>query len=422
MAPVAAIPALFHAPPGDPALQSVLLALVLVMMGARIGGTLCARYGLPTVLGELAAGVLLGNVGLVGWHGLDGVRSVPTLTTLGGIGALFLLFDVGLRSDLRRLLEVGGSSLLVATLGVLAPIGLGAAVSAAFFPGRPAISHVFVGATLCATSVGITARVLADLDRLAAREGRIILAAAVADDVLGLVVLAIVSGVIARGGFAPGPALQTLLLAAAFLAAAIGAGGWLSRQTFRVAARLPGEGKLVMISLSFCFGLAWLAGALGLAPIVGAFAAGLVMDETHYQDLRARDRARRSMTELMEPMSTFLVPVFFVLMGMRVDLAGMSGAHAWAFAGALALVAVASKQVCGLGVLGRADRVLVGLGMVPRGEVGLIFANLGAGLVLAGAPVLDHEQFAAVVLVVAATTLITPPLLAWRLRTTAPRA
>lgn len=421
MAPAATIPALLHAPAGDPGLQPVLLALVLVMLGARLGGALCARFALPTVLGELAAGVLLGNLGLVGWHGLDPVRSLPSLNTLGGIGALFLLFDVGLRSDRRRLLEVGGSSLLVATLGVLAPIGLGAALSAAFFPGHSAISHVFVGATLCATSIGITARVLADLDRLETREGRIILAAAVADDVLGLVVLALVSGVIARGGFAPGPALRTLLLAAAFLAAALGAGGWLSRQAFRVAARLPGGGRRVMVPLSFCFGLSWLAGLVGLAPIVGAFAAGLVMDETHDQDLRVRDHTRRSMTELMEPISAFLVPVFFVLMGMRVDLAGMSGAHAWGFAGALALVAVASKQVCGLGVLGRGDRVLVGLGMVPRGEVGLIFANLGTGLVLAGAPMLDHEQFAAVVLVVAATTLITPPLLAWRLRTTAPR-
>jgi Kef-type K+ transport system membrane component KefB len=404
-----------------PDMLPVLLALVLVLIGARLGGALFERLGQPPVLGELFAGVVIGNLGLFGWHGLDGLRDLPALEILAQIGVLFLLFEVGLSSDAGRLLAVGWSSLLVATLGVAAPIGLGFAVSWFFFPGLHPLSHWFVGATLCATSVGITARVLRDLGFTGSREGRIILGAAVIDDVMGLVVLAVVTGVVAAiaGGaaFRPASGLAIVGKAIGFLAVAFVIGRVVSRRVFALGARLRGAGVLLSLALAFCFGLAWLAGALGLAPIVGAFAAGLVLDEAHYRDLRARDPAGREISDLLEPLTTFLVPVFFVLLGMRVDLAVFGERATLGFALALIVTAVLSKQACSLGVLERGtDRLAVGLGMIPRGEVGLIFASLGTTLVLGGERLVNATMFSAIVAMVAATTLLTPPLLAWRLK------
>jgi Kef-type K+ transport system membrane component KefB len=340
---------------------------------------------------------------------------------LAQIGVLFLLFEVGLASEIGQMLAVGGSALLVATLGVIAPIGLGFLVSRGFFPGHHPLTHWFVGATLCATSVGITARVLADLGRTRSREGRIILGAAVIDDVQGLLVLAVIKGIIDsvdRGqAFDITSALLIVAKAVAFLVVAVALGRSISSRIFRLGARLRGEGVLLSLALAFCFSSAWLAGLLGLAPIVGAFAAGLVLDEVHYRDLRARDRAQRDVQTLLKPISTFLVPVFFVLMGMRVDLTVFGQAGILGFTAALIVVALVSKQACSLGVLGKGtDRLAVGLGMIPRGEVGLIFAGIGSGLMIGAERVVDPMIFSAVIAMVAATTLLTPPLLAWRLR------
>jgi Kef-type K+ transport system membrane component KefB len=406
-------------------LVPVVGALALILVVARAGGLLFVRFGLPAVLGELTLGIVLGNLGLLGWHGFDALRHLAALDVLAQIGVLFLLFQVGLESDLRRMMAVGGSAVLVATLGVLAPIALGGYVSAWFFPGHDLLTHVFVGATLCATSVGITARVLSELGRTTSAEGRIILGAAVLDDVMGLVVLAVVTGMIAATdagqSFDPGVIGVVVAKALGFLVAAVIAGPWLSRRVFKLAARLPGDGEAVLLSLAlaFCFGLAYLAGRVGLAPIVGAFAAGLVLDEVHYRDLRARDGRERDLQALLAPLAAFLVPVFFVLMGMRVDLGVFGRGSILAFAGVLTLAAIVSKQVCALGVLDRGvDRIAVGLGMIPRGEVGLIFAGIGATLVLRGERVVGDDVFSAVVVMVALTTQLTPPLLAWRLRRT----
>ena len=408
------------AAPG-PGLQAVLGGLVLVLIGARLGGALFVRLGQSPVLGELLAGVLIGNVGLAGWHGLDALPRLPGLDLLAQIGVLFLLFEVGLHSDLAKMARVGASSFLVAVLGVIAPMVLGFFCSRYFFPGHHPMTHWFVGATLCATSVGITARVLSDLKRTDSHEGRIILGAAVIDDVLGLIVLAIVAGIIQaadRGAaFRPTVVLGIVARALGFLAAAIVLGRWLSKHAFRVATRLSGEGWMLTTALALCFGMAWLAGLSGLAPIVGAFAAGLVLDEVHYRDLRERDPKRRDVAHLLEPLNQFLVPVFFVIMGMRVDLAVFGHAEILGFAAVLTLAAIAGKQACSLGVLEKGhDRLAVGLGMIPRGEVGLIFAGIGSTLMLAGVPVVDARVYSAVVVMVALTTLMTPPLLVWRMK------
>jgi Kef-type K+ transport system membrane component KefB len=402
------------------AMQPVLLGLVLMLLGARLGGSAAEAYGLPAVLGELAAGILLGNLGLLGWHALDPLRELPAIELLAQVGVLFLLFGVGLESDLGKMMAVGGSSFLVATLGVVTPMLLGLGVSRWFFPGHHPLTHWFVGATLTATSVGITARVLGDLKRADSVEGRIILGAAVIDDVLGLLVLAVVGGIITavdRGrAFDLGAVAIILGKSVLFLAGAIVIGRWLAPRAFGLATRLRGERLLLPLALAFCFGLAALAGLAGLAPIVGAFAAGLVLDEVHYRELRERDPRHRSLHELLEPLTTFLAPLFFVLMGMRVDLSVFGASGILGFAAVLTLAAVVGKQACALGVLEPgADRIAVGLGMIPRGEVGLIFASIGATLRIAGERVVDDTVFSAVVIMVAVTTLLTPPLLVWRL-------
>jgi Kef-type K+ transport system membrane component KefB len=399
----------------------ILEALVLILVGAKLGGALFERFALPAVLGELLAGILIGNLGLVGYHGLDALRTLPAIDVLAQIGVLFLLFQVGLGTDVQKMMAVGLSSFVVAGLGVIAPVLLGYLVSAWFFPANDPLVHWFVGATLCATSVGITARVLSDLGRAASTEGRIILGAAVIDDVMGLVVLAVIVGVIDAanqgGAFHLASVLWIVAKAVLFLVAAVIVGQWLSKRAFRFATRLRGEGLMLAIAIAFCFLLALAAGKVGLAPIVGAFAAGLVLDEVHYRDLKARDPRNRGVPELLEPVAAFLVPVFFVLMGMRVDLTAFRLGGVLGFATVLTLAAVAGKQACSLGVLERgADRLAVGLGMIPRGEVGLIFASIGRMLFVRGERVVDDAVYSAVVVMVALTTLLTPPLLVWRMR------
>ncbi len=408
------------------AVAPVLAALVLILVGAKLGGALVARMGQPSVLGELLVGILLGNLGLVGYHGLDAIRDLAAIDLLAQIGVLLLLFGAGLESNLAQMAAVGRSAALVAVIGVAVPIGLGYLCSAWFLPQHPPLSHLFVGAVLCATSVGITVRVLGELGRTASPEGQIIIGAAVVDDVLGLIVLAVVAGLIgavdAGESFRTSTVLWIVLKALAFLAGAIVIGRWLSEQIFGLATRLKGEGLLLTGALGFCFGLSYLSTLAGLAPIVGAFAAGLILDEVHYGGLRDRDHAQRTVPQLLEPISTFLVPVFFVLMGMRVDLSAFGNLGILAFAGALSVAAAISKQACALGVLEPGlDRITVGLGMIPRGEVGLIFAGIGATLTIGGQRVIDDAMFSAVVMMVALTTLVTPPLLAWRLRRLSPR-
>ena len=392
----------------------------MILVSAKLGGALFTRFGQSAVLGELLAGVVIGNLGLLGFHGFERLRDLPAIEILAQIGVLFLLFAVGLESNIRRMAAVGMSASLVAVLGVIAPMVLGYGVTRAFFPEQDLLADWFVGATLCATSVGITARVLADLRQTDSREGRIILGAAVIDDVLGLLVLADVAGIIEavnRGvAFAPTTVLVILGKATAFLAGALVIGQWLSPRVFRFAAKLRGEGLLLTVALIICFGFSYLAALAGLAPIVGAFAAGLVVDRSHYERLLLQDPERRGLEVLLPPLSNFLVPVFFVLMGMRVDLSVFARAEILGFSAVLTFVAILGKQACSLGVLEKgSDRLAVGLGMIPRGEVGLIFASIGATLTIAGERVINEAIYSAVVVMVALTTLMTPPLLTWRL-------
>ena len=404
----------------DPA---VLIGVTVMLVIAKLCGEVFERLGQPGVLGELVGGVLLGNLVIFGFTGAEGLKTNATIAALAELGVIILLFEVGLESDLRQMVEVGSSSLLVALLGVVAPFLLGWGVSAYFIPEEATLAHVFIGATLCATSVGITARVFKDLGKLGTREARIILGAAVIDDVLGLLILAVVAGAIRAA--ATGGVLSMLdvgliaLKSIAFLVAAIAVGHLLVPRLLRGAGRLETRGVLLTLAISFCLFLAWASAKVGLAPIVGAFAAGLILDEVHYKPRGGR--TERDLGDLLQPVSTVLVPIFFVLMGMKVDLRLFTRSDILGFASALTVAAIVGKQICALGVVERGiNRLAIGLGMIPRGEVGLIFAGIGASLMLPTAsgvsePVISPATFGAVVIMVIITTMITPLALKWSL-------
>jgi len=395
--------------------RNAVLAVALIIVGAKLGGELMGRIGQPPVLGELLVGVIFGNLNLLGITLLDPLRADTTLRVAAEIGAILLLFEVGVESDLVQLLAVGWSSLVVAMFGVIAPMVLGYFVSAWLMPQASWLTHLFVGGTLTATSVGITARVLKDLGRSGTKEARIILGAAVADDVIGLVVLAVVSGLVTAAAGQGVLIHWTEILwivakAALFLTVAVIVGRFWSKRVFIHAARLQVQGVFLGICIAFCFVIAGIAAMVGLAPIVGAFAAGVVLEEVHYQPFL--ERGERRIQELLFPINTLAVPMFFVLMGFRVDLRSFASPAVIRFAALITLVAIVGKQVCGLGVLERGvDRLVIGVGMIPRGEVGLIFAGLGSTLALAGSPVLSQTVVSALVLMVMLSTFLTPPLL-----------
>ncbi len=402
----------------DDPVAPVVLALAVILAAAKFVGDLAVRIGQPAVLGELVAGVVLGNLHLAGFEGFQAIESNASVDVLARLGVIILLFEVGLESTVRDMLKVGLPSLLVAILGVAAPFALGWGTGALLLPDRSVYVHVFLGATLTATSVGITARVLQDLGRSQSRESRIILGAAVIDDVLGLVILAVVSGVIsaadAGGSLSLGAFGWILSKALGFLFGALAIGLVASPRLFGLASRLRGRGVLLVTSLVFCFALAYLASLIGLAAIVGAYAAGLILEKVHYRDFA--ERGEQELEHLIQPISSFLVPVFFVLMGMRVGLEPFARPEILGLAGLLTLVAILGKQVCALGAIGGGlDRLTIGLGMIPRGEVGLIFANIGLGLSVAGEPVVDEGIYSAVVIMVVVTTMATPPALKWSL-------
>jgi Kef-type K+ transport system membrane component KefB len=401
---------------GD-ALVPVVLGLAVILAAAKLGGDVAQRIGQPAVLGELVIGVLVGNLSLLGVGWFQFITANATIGVLAQLGAVILLFEVGLESTVRDMMQVGMRSLVVAVLGIVAPWALGWWVGALLLPEQSIYVHAFLGAALTATSVGITARVLKDLGHARSPEARIILGAAVIDDVLGLVVLAAVAAVIAAadsGAVLSYRAIAFVLgKALLFLFGALWLGVLFSPKLFSLASKLRGSGVLLATALVFCFTLAWLASVIGLAPIVGAYAAGLILEDLHYRDFAKEER---HLEDLVRPISSFLVPVFFVLMGMRVDLSTFMRPEILGLAAVLTVAAVIGKQVCALGALGsKLDWLSIGIGMIPRGEVGLIFASIGLTLVVHGEYIIDAATYSAVVMMVMLTTLLTPPALKWSL-------
>jgi Kef-type K+ transport system membrane component KefB len=366
--------------------HDVLVALVVAWIAAKLGGELMERLGQPAVLGELAAGVVVGP-GVLGL-----VHDTDVLHVLAELGVIILLFEIGLQSDIGELRRAGAQSAAVALTGIAVPFAAGFFLATTW--GESSNAAIFMGATLTATSVGITARVLADLGRLDDTAARVVIGAAVIDDVLGLVILAVVSGMAAGGAFSLITALVILGKAVAFLVLAIGLGlraaPWLTRLVSRMRAR----GSDIVYAIAFCVTLAVIATSIGLAAIIGAFAAGLVL---------ARTERRGDIETRVAPVADLFVPLFFVIIGVKVEPATLIGEGAW-IGLLLTAVAVVSKLAAGLAVYRRdVPRWPVAVGMVPRGEVGLIFAGIGTTT-----GIMSARLYAAIVMMVIVTTFIVP--------------
>jgi len=399
---------------GGPVLD-ILLDLIVILLAAKLGGDFFERFHQPAVLGELVIGMIIGNLHLIGFDLFEPFKHDITLEILAELGVIILLFEVGLESSVKEMMRVGLASFMVAVFGVIAPFFLGWGVGSIFLPDESIYVHIFIGATLTATSVGITARVLKDIGKIQTREARIILGAAVIDDILGLVILAVVAGIISAVGTG-GDGIDSLTVlwiitkAILFVVGAIVIGSLVIPYYFNFAIRLKVKGVFLSFCLLICFFLAFLAGKIGLAPIVGAFAAGLILDRVHFQQFR--ERGEHTIEELISPIATFLVPIFFVRMGMLVDLTTFARVEILGFAAVMTIAAIVGKQACSLAIFDRAtNRFAIGLGMIPRGEVGLIFAGIGARLLLDGHPVISSSTYSAVVIMVIVTTLVTPPFL-----------
>jgi Kef-type K+ transport system membrane component KefB len=399
---------------------------------------LVVRYGQPPVLGELLIGIIFGNLALVGCQFFEPLREDLIVRFLAELGVVILLFQVGLESNVRRMLAVGPRALMVACLGVIAPFILGTFVVGPFLlPGLSFITHLFLGAILTATSVGITARIFQDLDKLQTSEAQIVLGAAVIDDVLGLTILAVVKAIAEKNHFSLFTICWITGKAVFFLGGAIFLGQLLAPRLGRVLSRInPGIGMKFVMAISFGLFLAYLAARIGLSPIVGAFAAGLVLEPVHFLHFddpaivnevvqsvsQARPEVKKAVShvldslarshiqDLVKPLSSFLVPIFFVLTGMAVSLETLFNVQILLLATAITVVAFGGKIVSGL-VAGPVNKLTVGLGMVPRGEVGLIFAATGKAM-----GVVSDEIFSMMVMVIMLTTLLPAPLLSFLLK------
>ncbi len=369
----------------------VLLVLAAVLAGAKLAGELAERFGQPAVVGELLAGVALGPsvLGIVD-------PGLPVLHILAEIGVIILLFQIGLETDLRRLLAVGGTAATVAVVGVALPFALGFAVAEVL--GLAQLPALVVAAALTATSVGITARVLADLGRLQEPESQVVLGAAVIDDIVGLVILAVVTKLVAGGTLTvPGVGL-TALIAFGFVGAALLVGRFVVPPVFRLIERVGTEQTLATMGIVIAFLTAVLADQVGSALIIGAFTAGLVFAPTPHAHTIERGVVR---------LGHFFVPIFFVSVGAAVDVRTFAQGNVLLVGVLLVVAAVIGKFAAGYAPFWfQGRKVVIGVGMVPRGEVGLIFAQTGLT-----AGVLDPGLFSAVTFMVIVTTLMAPPLL-----------
>lgn len=388
---------------GGVAIEQFFFTLAIILIAAKLAGEVAIRAGQPAVLGELLGGVLLGSsvFGVIP----SGGELHNVLGLLAEIGVVILLFEIGLETDLREMFRVGGAAITVALVGVLAPFLLGYGTWMVMTADGGSVA-VFVGATLTATSVGITSRVLADLGQMSSREARIILGAAIVDDILGLVILAIVSGLATGAALSAGSIAFKFVVAVGFLVVAVVLGRWFMPRVFSVLERMQVRGVLFVAAFAFVLALAALASSVGSALIIGAFAAGVILSSTNHFDL---------ITRHIHPLSDIFAPIFFVYVGssVNVDLLNPAAAdfapQTLVLAGALLVVAVLGKLLSGYSIGWRGEkinRLAVGVGMVPRGEVGLIFAHVGLDT-----GVVDVAAFNALVIVVMLTTFIAPPLL-----------
>jgi Kef-type K+ transport system membrane component KefB len=408
-------------------LAGVLLSLVVIYFAAKLGGELCARVNLPSVLGELLGGVVVGvsllhlvvfpengsEVGSLILNFLErtaGLESVATptvfqaesevISVLAELGVIILLFEIGLESDLRELLRVGPQAATVAVVGVAVPFAVGTAGLVLLFS-IPTIPAIFAGAALTATSIGITAKVLSELQQLSSKEGQIIIGAAVLDDVLGIIVLAVVASLAKTGEIQVANVVYLIVGAAVFLIGAILLGRWLSPLFVGLVDRMQTRGQLLLSALIFTYVLSYIGAAIHLEAILGSFAAGLVLGETE---------KRKELEEQIIPVADMLVPIFFVTVGAKTDISVLNpfvpeNREGLIIATFLIVTAIVGKVVTGLAVFGQPgiNRLAIGVGMIPRGEVGLVFVGVGSA-----SGVLSKPLEAAIIVMVILTTFLAP--------------
>jgi Kef-type K+ transport system membrane component KefB len=412
-------------------LAGVLLSLIVIHLASKVGGEICVRLNLPPVLGELLGGVIVGvsALRLIIFPGgeLDASASLvinllqstaglapeaaasvfdrqsEAISVLSEIGVIILLFEIGLESSLTELLKVGIQAAMVAVVGVAAPFA-GGVLGMIYIFHAPPIAAIFAAAALTATSIGITAKVLSQIGRINTPEGQIIIGAAILDDILGLIVLAVVSGLGQTGKVDVSGIFYLIITASAFLVGAILIGRALTPFLAKIVDNLQTRGQLIVVSLIFAFSLAYVAIAIHLEGILGSFAAGLVLAETEKREGIVTD---------LTPLADAVVPIFFVVVGARTDLSVLNpidpvNREGLLIALFLIVVAVLGKIITGLVVFGKPgiNRLAIGVGMIPRGEVGLIFVSVGAS-----SGILPAATQAGVVVMVIFTTFLAPPLL-----------
>lgn len=412
-------------------IAAVLLSLVVVYLASKVGGELSNRVGLPAVLGELVGGVV---VGVSVFHllvfpegGADASSSMimtflqttaglspeatpavftaqsEVISVLAELGVIILLFEIGLESNLKDLMAVGVQAIIVAVVGVTVPFAAGTIGLMVLF-GIDAVPAIFAGAALTATSIGITSKVLSELGRLNSKEGQIILGAAVIDDILGIIVLAVVASLAKEGTVDVGQVIYLIISASGFLLGAIVLGNVFNKSFVAIADTLKTRGELIIPAFIFAFVMAYIASIIHLEAILGAFAAGLVLEETD---------KRKELQRQVCPIADMLVPIFFVTVGAKTDLGVLNPAipsnqEGLIMASFLIMVAIFGKVITGFSVFGQPqiNRLAIGVGMIPRGEVGLVFAGVGSA---SGA--LSKSLGAAIIMMVILTTFLAPPLL-----------
>jgi Kef-type K+ transport system membrane component KefB len=412
-------------------LAAVLLSIVVIYLASKVGGELLNRFGLPPVLGELVGGVVVGvsvlHLLVFPESGADSSSSLimsflqstagltpeasdavftaqsEVISVLSELGVIILLFEIGLESNIRDLIEVGIQAAVVAVVGVVVPFVAGTVGLMTLF-GIPAVPAIFAGAALTATSIGITSKVLSELGRLNSKEGQIILGAAVIDDVLGIIVLAVVASLAKEGSVDVGKVIYLMISASSFLIGAIVLGNIFSKTFVAIAHQLKTRGGLVIPAFVFAFVMAYFAAAIQLEAILGSFAAGLVLDETD---------ERVELQKQVIPIADMLVPIFFVTVGAKTDLGVLNPAipsnrEGLVMAIFLIVVAILGKVVTGFSVFGQPqiNRLAIGIGMIPRGEVGLVFLGIGASI-----GILSKPLEAAIIMMVIVTTFLAPPFL-----------
>jgi Kef-type K+ transport system membrane component KefB len=411
----------------------VFLMLAIVLIAGKIGNFV-ERFGQPAVIGELLAGIGLAAAGYFGWGLIDDISASEVIAFASSLGALILLFSIGLESNIHEMKKVGPNALMVALIGVVVPFVTGAFVLGPIFYGDEGTNaKLFLGAALVATSVGITASVFRSLKISRTRAAQTVVGAAVIDDILGLIVLAIVSALASGGDVTVALIAELSFKSFGFLAGALLLGSWLAKPISRgFGAIHQGAGMKLSVALAFALVFGYLAEQFGLEPIIGAFAAGLFLDAVHFayfddpeavKDLKElefdeqKDREKvlriinkhkhSHVEDLIGNLGFIFVPIFFVFTGLQIDFASLLEPSLYVIAFIISVIAVGTKFIAGFAAKGpKEEKMLVGMSMVPRGEVGLIFAATGKAL-----GVLSDELFSVIILVVILTTFVAPPMI-----------